>query len=107
MIGFSTYLPSLIGGESWFLAPSLGACVDFRFAHPEGEAPSTSDILFGVHGGLMSEFFLANGFSAQVNLTVYAYIGHETSIERWSAQISNELGVAPQGLATVGLNYYF
>ncbi len=107
VIGFSAYLPAILAGDDWFIGPSLGACVDFRFAHPEGETPSTSDILFGVHGGLMAELFLANGFSMQMNATVYAYIGHETEFERWSAQISNELQVAPQGLVTAGLNYYF
>lgn len=108
VIGFSLYAPSLIGNDVWYVAPSFGMCVDFRFAHPtEGDRPSVSDILFGVHGGLMFERFVAWGFSVQANATLYAYLGHESSVERWSATLSNDLHVTPIGLVTAGVNYYF
>lgn len=108
VIGFSLYAPSLIAGDSWFIAPTLGTCVDFRFAHPiDSDAPSTSDILFGVHGGLMAEAFVGYGFSFEATATMYAYIGHESDVQRWSAEISNELGVTPLGLVLASVNYYF
>jgi hypothetical protein len=107
VIGFSAYAPSLITGTAWFLAPSAGMCVDFRFAHPtRSDAPSSSDILFGVHGGLMFELFVDYGFSFQANATVTGYLGHESGVSRWSATLSNELHVTPIGLITAGLNYY-
>lgn len=108
VIGFSLYAPSLITGEEWFLAPTFGACVDFRFAHPDqAEAPSTSDILFGLHAGAMLEVFLLEDFAFEANGTVYSYLGHETGLERWSARVSNELGVSWVGLVTAGFNYWF
>ena len=108
VIGFSLYAPSLIAGRSWFVAPSLGTCVDFRFAHPsETDAPSASDVLFGIHGGLMAELFVENGFSFELNATYYAYLGHEADVERWSASLSNDLQLSGVGLITAGVNYYF
>lgn len=108
VIGFSLYLPTLVAGEGWFLAPSGGACVDFRFAHPDrAGAPGTSDVLFGVHGGLMLEVFLLEGFSAQLNATGYAYLGHQTGVQGWSARVSNQLSTSGVGLVTGGLNYWF
>jgi len=108
VIGFSLYAPSLIAGSGWFLAPTAGACVDFRFAHPDlAGAPSTSDVLFGVHGGLMLEVFLLEGFSAEFNATMYGYLGHQTGLERWSAKVSNGLSTSAVGLATAGVNYWF
>ena len=108
VIGFGLYAPSLVAGRGWFVAPTLGACVDFRFAHPEqAQAPGTSDILFGVHGGLMAEVFVLEGFSFEASASVYGYVGHETGLERWSARVSNRLDASGIALVTGGVNYWF
>ena len=108
VIGFSLYLPSLIGDRSFFISPTLGTCVDFRFVHPlEGDRPATRDILFGIHGGLMSELFVWRGLAVELNATVYAYLGHDTGTERWTSRISNHLEVSWNGLFLGSVNYWF
>jgi hypothetical protein len=108
VIGFSLFAPSLVAGRGWYVAPTFGACVDFRFAHPDqAQAPGTSDILFGVHGGAMAEVFVLEGFAFEVNAALYGYVGHETGLERWSARVSNALGGSAVGLLTAGVNYWF
>lgn len=108
VIGFGLYAPSLIAGDGWYLAPTAGACVDFRFAHPaEAEAPGTSDVLFGVHGGLMAEVYLLEGFAFEASASLYGYVGHDTGLERWSARVSNGLGGSTVGLVSGGVNYWF
>ncbi len=108
VIGFSLFFPSLLGSRSFFVSPTLGSCVDFKFLHPlDGERPKTRDILFGVHGGLMSELFLWHGFAIELDATVYAYIGHDTGTERWTSRISNNFEVSWNGLFLGSINYWF
>ncbi len=108
VIGFSLYFPSLISGDGWYIAPTIGTCVDFRVAHPtDPGVPSVSDILFGVHGGAVAEIFVPFGFSVQVAATMYAYYGHDTSYEDWSAEVSSDLSWSPLGQLTAGINWYF
>jgi hypothetical protein len=108
VIGFSLFLPSLIGDRRFFVSPTLGSCVDFRFVRPlEGDRPATRDILFGVHGGLMAELFVWHGFAVELDATVYAYLGHDTGTERWTSRISNHLEVSWNGLFLAGINYWF
>lgn len=107
VIGFSGYFPSLFGSDRFFVAPTAGACVDFRFAHPSAEdAPSVSDVLFGVHGGLMAELFLPHGFSLELDATITTYLGHDSGVDRWSAVLSNDLKVSAIGLALFSVNLY-
>jgi hypothetical protein len=108
VIGFSLYLPSLIGNNSFFVSPTLGSCVDFRFEHPlEGDRPAARDILFGVHAGVMAEWFVWQGFALEANATVYGYLGHDTGTERWTSRISNHLEVSWNGLFLASVNYWF
>jgi hypothetical protein len=108
VIGFSLFFPSLLGNRSFYVSPTLGTCVDFRFAHPtEGDQPATKDILFGLHGGLMAELFVWRGIALELNATVYAYLGHETELERWTSRISNDLQITWNGLLVGTLNYWF
>ena len=108
VIGFSLFFPSLIGDRRFFVSPTLGSCVDFRFHEPlDGDRPKTRDILFGIHGGLMSELFVWHGFAVELDATVYAYIGHDTGTERWTSRISNTLEVSWNGLFLASLNYWF
>src|SRR5688572_12090498 len=94
VIGFSLFFPSLIGSRSFFLSPPLGSCVDFRFVHPDDGGPRARDVVFGIHGGLMAELFVWNGFAVELDAIVYAYIGHDTGTERWTSRISNHLEVS-------------
>lgn len=108
VIGFSLYFPSLLGSNRWFVSPTLGTCVDFRFAHNlNGDNPATKDILFGLHGGLMAELFVWHGFAVELDATVYAYLGHDTGVERWTSRISNDLEVTWNGLLLGSINYWF
>lgn len=108
VIGFSLYAPRLLSGEDWFLAPTFGSCVDFSFSHPKSKAaPGTSDLLFGVHGGLMAEVFVFDGFAFEMNATVYGYLGHEAKTQGWSARVSNRLGGTAVAQLNAGLNYWF
>ncbi len=107
VIGFSLYLPSLIGTQTFFVSPTLGSCVDFRFEHPLDDRPKTRDILFGIHGGLMAEVFIWHGFALELDATVYGYIGHDTGTERWTSRISNHLEVSWNGLFLGSINYWF
>lgn len=108
VIGFSGYFPTLLAGETWFIAPTGGLCVDFRFAHARGrEAPSASAILFGAHAGAMAEVFLEHGFSFQANASGYAYLGHDVEVAGWSATVTEAMSVRPLLHLSLGLNYYF
>jgi hypothetical protein len=108
VIGFSLYAPTLLAGQRWYVSPSFGNCVDFRFAHPiHGDAPSVSDILFGLHGGLMGEAFIGHQLSVQAAATVFAYVGHDATVERWSATVSNALGWSAVAQTTLSANLYF
>jgi hypothetical protein len=98
----------LIGDQRFFISPTLGSCVDFRFVRPlDGDRPATRDILFGVHGGLMAELYVWHGFAVELDATAYAYIGHDTGAERWTSRISNHLEVSWNGLFLASINYWF
>lgn len=104
VIGFHTYVP-LIGGERWLLAPAVGACVDFRFQTDlQHTGPSTSDIRFGTHAGLIAERQLASWLSAELNGIAYAYWGHPVAIDGWTATPSTDLKLQPATQLTAALN---
>jgi hypothetical protein len=107
VIGFSVYAPSLIGNERHFIAPELGACVDFRYVNPLDDRPSVSDVLFGAHLGVMAEVWVFKGLSLEMNANVTEYVGHDTGLARWSARVSRELTVSTVGQVTASANYYF
>jgi len=108
VIGFSVFAPAILGNEKHYIAPALGACVDFRTVHPlEGDAPSVSDVLFGAHVGAMAEVWLYKGLTLEMNAAVYEYVGHDTSLAAWSATVSRELAFTTVGQLTASANYYF
>ncbi len=108
VIGFSLYLPSIIHSKSWFLAPMVGACVDFRFQDSfDGDGPSSSDILFGAHAGLMTEIFLPHGFSLEATAALYGYMGNDAEVDGWRIRTSNDIEFTPVAQLSAGINYYF
>jgi hypothetical protein len=90
VIGFSAYTPRLLGADSWYVSPTVGACVDFRIDSPVGGSrlPANHDVLFGAHGGLTAEVALAPRWSAEVNAQGFAYVGNQQSTTDWTASAS-------------------
>lgn len=108
VIGFSLFAPAVLGNEKHYIAPALGACVDFRYVHPlEDDAPSVADVLFGAHLGAMAEVWMYKGLSLEMNAAVYEYVGHDTGLSGWSATVSRDLTFSTVGQLTASANYYF
>lgn len=109
VIGFSVYAPSLLGDEKRFIAPMLGASLDFRFANDvEGEREADDDILAGAHVGLMAEVFLFKGLSLELTGHLAGYVGQQASLDHWADDgAGHELAFATVGQATATANYYF
>jgi hypothetical protein len=106
VIGFSAYTPKLLGSDVAFLSPTVGACVDFRVDTPTTERrPSSTDILFGLHAGLMGEVALSEGFSVESNLDAFVYWGNGLGREGWASTTSPSLRREGFGMLTVSLNY--
>lgn len=109
VIGFHLYSPWLGGARRW-VGPTFGSCVDFRFLSPLGtdEAlPGQSDILFGVHTGLMGMAYLFGGWSLQTTVEVFGYWGNQAKVDGWAATASNQLHFQPVLQGSVGLNHWF
>jgi len=106
VVGFNAHTPVLIGSQSWFLSPTLGACVDFRVDEPLSERlPSNADILFGVNAGAMGEFALGRGWSLESTATGYLYVGNGSGTSGWTAGASNKLQTSAVVQVLGSLNY--
>ena len=105
ILGFSVYTPALIGKDSWYLSPAIGACVDFRLTTPLERAAGNSDVLFGAHTGAIFEAALGRGWSFQTSATLYAYVGNDAKLDDWTASSSNRLHFSPVGQMVGGLNF--
>lgn len=106
IIGFHAFVP-LLGARRIYLAPTLGACVDFRLIHPTGGGPDASLVRFAPHAGAQLEAYVAGGLAVEVAGTVYAYIGNDADVAGWQASTSSRLSVTPTVQATVAVNYAF
>ena len=107
VIGFGLYMPTLLETGDLYLAPVLGACVDFRFArssHPD--APETGDVWFGVHAGALTELFVHRHLSVTLEAELYGYVGHESTNEAWSAEVRDTLGLQMVAQLAVGANLW-
>lgn len=105
VIGFSLFAPSLLGSEGWFLAPTFGSCVDFRFQSPMAAgAPRASDVGFGVHGGGMLELHLGGPVSLEVESMATLYLDNGAMAEEWRVTASDRVRTRWVGQGTVGLS---
>ena len=106
VIGFSAYTPKLLGSETWYVSPTIGACVDFRIDSPLGDrAPSNTDVLFGTHAGGMAEVAIGRGWSQETTVTGFVYVGNETGTGDWTASSSNKLHASAVAQVLASLNY--
>ncbi|MEZ4318075.1 MAG: hypothetical protein R3F61_11245 [Myxococcota bacterium] len=106
VIGFSAFAPALLGTERWYVSPTIGSCVDFRIDSPLADrTPSSSDVLFGVHGGGMAEVALGRGWSLETTATAFLYVGNETGVGDWTASASNKLHSSAVAQVLGSLNY--
>ncbi len=104
VLGFSFFSP-LVGNARWFVGPSAGLCVDFRFADPLGtEAPTASDVLFGAHGGAMAEVYLVRSLSLELAGTVTRYVGNDVQVDGWTARAGNGLSGSTAGQVMAAVN---
>jgi hypothetical protein len=104
VVGFHVFAP-VIGGERWLLAPEAGLCVDFRFQTDlVDKGPSSSDIRFGAHAGLLAEVRLTSQFSAGLRGTAFGYWGNDAGVDGWTSSASTGLSFDPVGQLTATFN---
>jgi hypothetical protein len=106
VIGFDLYVP--VGkAEAWWIAPTLGACVDFRvLTQPQG-GPDARDVRFGVHAGLKGHVALIGGLGLELIGTFTTYVGRDLQIDGWETQASTRFQVEPVGQLTAAITYSF
>ncbi|MFT4624304.1 MAG: hypothetical protein ACI8PZ_002963 [Myxococcota bacterium] len=100
VLGFTLYRP-LVGGDTMFLAPTLGSCVDLSFQRdPTRQTPSSSDVQWGVHAGVMAQWAVEPWLLVQLTGSATAYIGNQTARDGWSTVAST--GLHPSVAARFG-----
>lgn len=104
VIGFHTFFP-LLKATRFYIAPTVGACVDFRVL--AGPGPDVTDVRFAPHAGLQAEVHLIDGVALEVGGTFYAYLGNDVAKSGWTGSTSSRLQFTPTGQATVAVNYAF
>ena len=105
VIGFSLFAPSLLGSERFFLSPTFGSCVDFRFQSPlTDNAPKASDLAFGTHAGGMLEVRLGGPVSLEAEAMATIYWDNGVTAEAW--RLSPSEGLLARGVvqSTLGLS---
>jgi len=106
-IGFNVYAPYAIGSRVRVRAMG-GFCAVFSFITPaEQGAPSSNDVLFGVHGGLGLEVAVAGPFVWFLDAQAIWYTGHDRTAEAWSGSISGSLSQAVVFQPSTGLALAF
>lgn len=103
-IGFNLYVPIRLGKAR--LRPFLGMCVVASLIEPtEPMAPRADDVLVGAHAGLGLEFALHTRLSFFVEAKGLVYVGHDRSLQGWTAGLDNQ--VRPFGLAQAQTGFMF
>jgi hypothetical protein len=104
VIGFHAFFP-LLKASRFYVAPTLGACVDFRVL--AGPGPDTTDLRFAPHAGVQAEWLVAHGVSVELAGTFYGYLGNDVQTSGWTSSTSSRLNFTPTGQATLAVNYTF
>lgn len=104
VIGFSLFAPTLLATSDFFVSPTFGACVDFRFEHAD-DAPSSSSVLFGVHAGARAKAFVLYDFAFHVSAEGYLYFGNPGERSGWTVRPTDGLGAFPAVVVTAGVAY--
>jgi hypothetical protein len=102
-IGFNLYAPLALGSRVRARAMA-GFCAVFSFIEPaEQGAPSSNDVLFGIHGGLGLEVALSGPFVWFVDAQAVWYVGHDRTAADWSGAVSGSLSQAAVFQPSTGL----
>jgi hypothetical protein len=106
-IGFNLYAPIALGSRVRLRALA-GFCAVFSFIEPAQQgAPSSNDVLFGIHGGAGLEAALAGPLVWFVDAQAVWYVGHDRSSGDWSGAVSGSLSQAVVFQPTTGLELSF
>jgi hypothetical protein len=106
-IGFNLYAPLALGSHVRLRALA-GFCAVFSFIEPPQQgAPSSNDVLFGVHGGGGLEVALVGPFVWFLDAQAVWYVGHDRTAEGWSGSVSGSLGQAVVFQPTTGIELAF
>jgi len=106
-IGFNVYAPIALGSHVR-LRGMGGFCAVFSFIEPAQEgAPSSNDVLFGVHGGVGLEVAMVGPFVWFLDAQAVWYLGHDRTAENWSGAVSGSLSQAVVFQPTTGLELAF
>lgn len=103
-IGFTMQVPVLTTRRV-SVFPMLGACAMWAMA--ENAGVTTSDIRFGVHGGVGLQVMIFRGLVAHVELEAIAYNGHPMRTWGFSSSLSPTLAWFGVGQASLGVEYWF
>jgi hypothetical protein len=103
-IGFMAQVP-LYENRRLSVFPMVGACATWAVA--EGAGTATSDIRFGIHGGVGVQFKLFRGLAAHAEVEAIAYNGHALRTWGFSSSVAPTLSWFGVGQASLGLEYWF
>jgi hypothetical protein len=99
-IGFTLQSP-LITGRKFTVFPMLGACAMWSFSG------NTSDVRFGVHGGVGAQVSLGQGLAVHLELEAIAYNGHQLRAWGFSESVSPNLSWFGVAQTSLGVEYWF
>jgi hypothetical protein len=106
-IGFNIYAPISLGRRVRLRAMG-GFCAVFSFIEPEQQgAPSSNDVLFGVHAGAGLEVAMVGPFAWFLDAQAVWYLGHDRTAESWSGSVSGNLSQAVVFQPTTGIELAF
>jgi hypothetical protein len=106
-IGFNVYAPISLGRRVRLRAMG-GFCAVFSFIEPaQAGAPSSNDVLFGVHAGLGLEVAMVGPFAWFLDTQAVWYLGHDRTAESWSGSVSGNLSQAVVFQPTTGVELAF
>ncbi len=107
IIGFSLYSPFSLSARVR-LRPLFGACVNFSFIAPEQSgAPSSNDVLFGLHAGAGLEVAAIGPLTWFIDAQAIWYVGHARTAGVWSGAVSGSLASTFSIQPTTGLQVHF
>jgi hypothetical protein len=106
-IGFDVYAPFALGRRVRLRAMA-GMCAVFSFIEPAmAGAPSSDDVLFGVHAGAGIEVAMIGPFAWFLDAQAVWYLGHDRTADAWSGSVSGNLSQAVVFQPTTGVELAF
>lgn len=106
VIGFHTIVP-VARWEDGFVAPTLGACTDFRtWRRRQSLGLQATDVLFGPRLGVHVQHAVDERWTVQATATGIVYIGNTEGTYSWGVE-SRGLTASPVVQGQVGLTRWF